>query len=138
MPKSKQGEQVEQSQMKRSLYSRQRQCSTPRDFCRPTTTGKIARNPTRPGPIGRRCTRRQTLKCIKAQANKSSVKFGAANSSARLETTQGVETNQGVDEGGMKALEGYFDNLTAAAVNKNWSSSNWWKRTPSSPPPTRT
>ena len=43
---------------------------------------------------------------IKAQANEGSVKFGAANSAARLETTQGVETNQGFNEGVMKSLEG--------------------------------
>ena len=56
---------------------------------------------------------------IKAQANKGTVKFGAANSAAHLETTQNVEKNQGIDNGGMKALEGYFDNLDAtAAVNK--------------------
>ena len=29
-----------------------------------------------------------------------------------------METNQGVDKGSMKAIEGYFDNLAAAAVNK--------------------
>ena len=29
-----------------------------------------------------------------------------------------METNQGVVEGGTKALEGYFDNLYAVAVNK--------------------
>ena len=28
-----------------------------------------------------------------------------------------METNNGVDEVGMKDLEGYFDNLAAAAVN---------------------
>ena len=55
---------------------------------------------------------------VKAQANEGSVKFGAANSEARLETTQGAETNKGVDEGGMKSLDGYFDNLAAATVNK--------------------
>ena len=59
-----------------------------------------------------------TKACIKAQANKGSVKFGAENSAAILETTQGVETNQGVSEGGMKYLEEYFDNLAAAAVNQ--------------------
>ena len=55
---------------------------------------------------------------VKAQANEGSVKFGVENSAARLETTQGVEKNQGVDEGGMKSLEGYFDNLDGAAVNE--------------------
>ena len=35
-----------------------------------------------------------------------------------METTQGVEKNQGVEKRGMKSLEGYFDNLAAAAVNK--------------------
>ena len=43
---------------------------------------------------------------IKAQANEGSVKFGAANSSARQETAQGVDTNQGFNKGGIKSLEG--------------------------------
>ena len=55
---------------------------------------------------------------IKAQANKGTVKFGAANSAAHQETTQNVENNQGVDDGGKKALEGYFDNLASTAVNE--------------------
>ena len=55
---------------------------------------------------------------IKAQANEGTVKFGAANSASHQEITQNVENNQGVDDGGMKALEGYFDNLAAAAVNE--------------------
>ena len=57
--------------------------------------------------------------CIKAQANEGTVKFGAANSDTHQETTQNVENKQGVEYGGMKALEGYFDNLSAAAVNEN-------------------
>ena len=58
---------------------------------------------------------------IKAQANEVSVKFGAANSAAQIETTQNVETNQGVDDGGMKSLEGYFDNPAMPAVETNIS-----------------
>ena len=54
---------------------------------------------------------------IRAQANEGSVKFGVANAAATLGKTQEVETHQGVDKGGMKSLEGYFDNLTAAANN---------------------
>ena len=46
------------------------------------------------------------------------MKFGAANYAAYQETTQNVENKQGVDDGGMQALEGYFDNLAAAAVNE--------------------
>ena len=46
------------------------------------------------------------------------MKFGAANSAAHQETTQNVENKQAVDDGGMKALEGYFDNLAAAAMNE--------------------
>ena len=55
------------------------------------------------------------------QANEGSIKFGAENSAARVETkntTHKVETNHGVDEWGMKALEGYFYNIAAATVNK--------------------
>ena len=55
---------------------------------------------------------------IKAQANKGSIKCGAANSALRKETTQDVEINQGRNEGGMKSLEVYFDNLAAAVVSK--------------------
>ena len=53
---------------------------------------------------------------IKAKDNEGYVKVGAANSAARVETTQYAETNQVLDEGGMKSLEGYFYNL--AAVNR--------------------
>ena len=42
---------------------------------------------------------------VKAQTNEGYVKFGTSNSAVILETTQGVETNQGVDKGGMKSLE---------------------------------
>ena len=55
---------------------------------------------------------------IKAQANEGTVKFGAANSAAQLETIQNVEKNQGIDNGGMKSLEGYFVSLAATGVNK--------------------
>ena len=55
---------------------------------------------------------------IKAQARKGTVKFGAANSAAHQETTQNVEKQQGVGDRDMKALEGYFNNLAAAVVNK--------------------
>ena len=34
-----------------------------------------------------------------------------------VHNTSKVETNNGVDKVGMKDLEGYFDNLAAAAVN---------------------
>ena len=52
------------------------------------------------------------------QANEGTVKFGAVNSAAHQETTLNVENKQGADDGGMKALEGYFDNRSAAAVNE--------------------
>ena len=55
---------------------------------------------------------------IKAQANDGTEKFGTANSAAHQETTKNVEKKQAVDKGGMKALEGYFNNLAAAVVNK--------------------
>ena len=56
---------------------------------------------------------------IKAQVNKGTVKFGATNSADLQETTINTETQQEVDDSGMKALEGYFDNLATAVVNKN-------------------
>ena len=46
------------------------------------------------------------------------MKFGTANSAAHQETTLNVEKKQELYDGGMKALEGYFDNLAAAAVNE--------------------
>ena len=55
---------------------------------------------------------------VKAQATEGSYKFGAENAVARVHNTSEVETNNGVDEVGMKDLEGYFDNLAAAAVSE--------------------
>ena len=46
------------------------------------------------------------------------MKFGAENYAAHQETTQNVGNKQAADNGGMKALEGYFDNLAAVAVNE--------------------
>ena len=43
---------------------------------------------------------------FKAQATEGSDKFGAANVSARVHNTSEVETNNGVDEVVIKALEG--------------------------------
>ena len=56
---------------------------------------------------------------VKTQANDGSVKFGAANSADRLENITPPIENQ-LEEGGvgLKSLEGYFDNLAAAAVNE--------------------
>ena len=75
---------------------------------------------------------------IKAQANEGTVKFGAENSAAHLETTQNVEKNQGVEDGGMKALEGYFTTLPPPRSMKDRSLRTWWRITPSLPPQTRT
>ena len=55
---------------------------------------------------------------VKSQATEGSDKFGAENAAARVHTTIKMETNNGVNKGGMKALEEYFDNLAAAAVKK--------------------
>ena len=56
---------------------------------------------------------------IKAQANNGTAKFGAANSAARQDTPKTTVDNQlEVEDVGIKALEGYFDNLAAAAVNE--------------------
>ena len=52
------------------------------------------------------------------QNTEGSDKFGAANAAARVHTTSKVETNNGLNEGGMKSLEVYFYNLAAAAVNE--------------------
>ena len=55
---------------------------------------------------------------VKTQASEGSDKFGAANASKRVLKNSEVTTNNGRDKVGMKALEGYFDNLDAAATNK--------------------
>ena len=55
---------------------------------------------------------------IKAQANEGTAKFGAENPAARQEKTLTVENQLGVDDGSIKEIKGYFDNLAAAAVNK--------------------
>ena len=56
---------------------------------------------------------------IKAQANDGTAKFGVANSASCQDTTRPTGDNQlEVEDGGIKALEGYFDNLSAAAVNE--------------------
>ena len=56
---------------------------------------------------------------MKAQANDGSVKFGAANSTARQEKSTPPFNNQlEEDNGYLNTLEWYFDNLAAAAVNE--------------------
>ena len=56
---------------------------------------------------------------VKAQATKGSTKLGAANSAARQEAAHLPLDNQLEEESGdMKTLEGYFDNLAAAAFNE--------------------
>ena len=56
---------------------------------------------------------------VKAQANDGSAKFGAENSAACLDNITTPLNNQLEEDGvGLKALGGYFDNLTVAAVNK--------------------
>ena len=55
---------------------------------------------------------------MKAQATEGSDKFGAANEVKRVLTTSAVETNNVGGEVNMEALEGYFDNLAASAINK--------------------
>ena len=55
----------------------------------------------------------------KAQANDSSIKFGAANSAACQETANPPLDNQLEEDGGdLKTHKWYFDNLAAAVVNK--------------------
>ena len=56
---------------------------------------------------------------VKAQANDGSVKFGAVNSAARQATANPPLDNQLEEDGRyLKTLEGYFENLAAAAVNE--------------------
>ena len=54
---------------------------------------------------------------IKEQANYGNAKFCAANSAAHQDTTRPTVDHQlEVEDGDIKALEGYFDNLAATAV----------------------
>ena len=55
---------------------------------------------------------------IKAQATEGSDKFGATNAADRFLKNSEVATDNGGNEAGMKALEGYSDNLAVAATNK--------------------
>ena len=55
---------------------------------------------------------------VKAQATKWSDKFGAANAAMRDLTTSTVETSSGGNEVGINNIEGYFDNLSATAINE--------------------
>ena len=55
---------------------------------------------------------------IRAHANEGTAKFGAANSAAHQETRPTVNNQLEVEYGGTQDLEGYFDNLTAAAINE--------------------
>ena len=56
---------------------------------------------------------------VKTLANDGSVKFGVANSVARQESAHLPLDNQlEEDSGNLKIVEGYFDNLAAAAVNE--------------------
>ena len=54
----------------------------------------------------------------KAQANECTVKFVASKSAARQVTIPSVDNQLEVEDGGIQALEGYFDNLSAAAINE--------------------
>ena len=55
---------------------------------------------------------------VKSQATEGSDKFGTANAAEKVLKTSEVETNNGGDEVGMKALEGYFNKLAAATINE--------------------
>ena len=55
---------------------------------------------------------------INAQANEGTAKFGAANSAARQGKRPSIDNQLEVEDGDIKDLEGYFDNLSAAAINE--------------------
>ena len=55
---------------------------------------------------------------VKAQATEGSDKFGVANAAEKFLKTSEVEMNNGGNEVGMKAIEGYFDNLASSEINK--------------------
>ena len=53
---------------------------------------------------------------VKAQAAEGDDTFGAADAAERVLKNSEVTTDDGGDEVGMKALEGYLDNLSAATT----------------------
>ena len=55
---------------------------------------------------------------VKAQATKGSTKFGAANLAAQQEAHLPLDNQLEEDSSNVKTLEGYFDNLAAAATNE--------------------
>ena len=55
---------------------------------------------------------------VKAKTSEGSDEFGATNAAERVLKTREGDTNNGDDKVGMKALEGYFNNLSAAAINE--------------------
>ena len=55
---------------------------------------------------------------VKAQATKRSNKFGAANAANRVIKVSKVGMDNVRNKVGMKALEGFFDNLAAAKINE--------------------
>ena len=55
---------------------------------------------------------------VKAQSHVGSTKFGAANSAACPEAHLTLDNQLEGDSSNVKTLEGYFDNLAAAATNE--------------------
>ena len=62
--------------------------------------------------------RAHTKARVKAQAVEGSDKFGAVNAAMRVIKNSAVATDNVGNEVVTKALEGYFDNLADAAINK--------------------
>ena len=55
---------------------------------------------------------------VKAQATEGADKFGAANAAGLVLKNNDLKTDDGGDKVGLKSLEGYFENLAAAATNR--------------------
>ena len=62
--------------------------------------------------------RAHTKARIKAQSTEGSEKFVTVNAVRQVLDNREVTTGNGSDEVGIKALEGYFDNLAASTANK--------------------
>ena len=61
----------------------------------------------------------------KDQAHEGSTKFGAANSATHQEAHLPLDNQLEGDSSDVKTLEGYFDNLAAAATNEKDVKKNW-------------
>ena len=115
---SRRGEPVEKLPTKHSSSLQAQQCSLMSNTNGPTTTGRIyPRTKKNLGHWNNSYKKAHAKARTKAQAAEGSDKFGSANADEWVIKKIEVTTDNSGDKVGMKALEGYFDNLATAATN---------------------